>query len=119
MLAQGMEGIHVDLVDIGALLAVDLDIDEMLVHELSNLGILETLMGHYMAPVTSGITDRQKHRLVLCTGTGEGIVAPRLPMNRVVSMLEKVWAGFVPEKILVHRPFWHEAGVRSTSIAVG
>ena len=59
MLAECMEGVHVDFVDIGALLAINLDIDKMLVHELSSFSIFETLMGHYMAPVTSCITDRQ------------------------------------------------------------
>lgn len=40
-------------------------------------------------------------------------------MNRVVSVLEKVWAGFVSEKILLHALFLHELGARSTGIAVG
>jgi hypothetical protein len=34
-------GFHVDRVDVGALLTVDLDIDEVVVHQAGRLGVLE------------------------------------------------------------------------------
>ena len=45
-------------VDVGTFLAVDLDIDEMLVHQPGDGLVLEAFVGHDMAPVTGGIADR-------------------------------------------------------------
>jgi hypothetical protein len=49
--------LHVDRVDIGALLAVDLDVDEVVVHVGGGLRILEGLTLHHVAPVAGGIAD--------------------------------------------------------------
>src|SRR6202020_3020054 len=51
LLAQRMERGHVYVVDIRPLLAVDLDVDEELVHETSRFRILERLVRHHVAPV--------------------------------------------------------------------
>ena len=48
-------------------------------------------MRHDMAPVTGGITDREKDRLVLLARFREGFFAPWIPVHRIVSVLEKVW----------------------------
>ena len=45
-------------VDVGTLLAVDLDVDEKLVHQPGDGLVLEAFVGHDMAPVTGGIADR-------------------------------------------------------------
>ena len=52
---QGMGGL-VDLVEVGTLLAVDLDVDEVLVHHVRGVGVLEGLVRHHVAPVAGGIT---------------------------------------------------------------
>ena len=43
-----------------------------------------------MAPVAGGIADADKDRLVLPAGAGEGLVAPRIPIHRVMLVLEEV-----------------------------
>jgi hypothetical protein len=54
----------VDLVEVGSFFAIDLDIDEALVHRLRHGGIFERLVRHHVAPVTGGIADRQQDGLV-------------------------------------------------------
>ena len=49
---------HIDRVNVRAFFPVHLDIDEQLVHQVSDGGIFETFMGHDMAPMTSGVADR-------------------------------------------------------------
>src|SRR5690606_18658657 len=43
---QGLDRLHVDLVDVGTLLAVDLHVDEQLVHAGRNGGVFERLVRH-------------------------------------------------------------------------
>ena len=64
MLAHQVQRVHVDRVDIGPLLAIDLDVDEVLVHQRRDLRVLEALMRHHVAPVAGGVADRQQDRLV-------------------------------------------------------
>ena len=57
---------HVDLVEVGPLFAVDLDVDEVLVHERAAIaGIRERLALHHVAPVAGRVADREEDRLVL------------------------------------------------------
>jgi len=102
MRAQSMDGIHVDLVDIRPLFTVDLDIDEMLVHQLSRERILKALVRHDMAPVAGGIANREEDGLVLCTGVLECGITPWIPVNGVMLVLQQVRAGFVFEEIFAH-----------------
>ncbi|MBB4651535.1 hypothetical protein GGQ99_003302 [Aminobacter niigataensis] len=60
LLAHAGERCHVYLVDVGPLLAVDLDVNEEPVHDLSNFGILEAFVRHDMAPMAGGITDGEQ-----------------------------------------------------------
>ena len=92
-LAQHLQRLHVDRVDIGPLLAVDLDVDEQLVHERRHFRRLEALVRHDMAPVAGGIADRQQDRPVGALGLGERRLAPRPPMHGVVGMLQQVGTG--------------------------
>jgi hypothetical protein len=103
LLAKGMQGIHIDLVDVGALLAIDFDADEVLVHDRSRLVVLEALVGHDMAPVAGRIADRQGNRLVLAGGELERPGAPGLPVDRIVLVLEQIGAGFAVE-FVSHAP---------------
>ena len=68
--AAGALGKHVvrglvDLVEIGTLLAIHLDVHEQPVHGGRNLRVLEGLVCHHMAPVAGGVADRKQDRLVL------------------------------------------------------
>ncbi len=57
LLAQGMQRAHVDGVDIGPLLPVDLDVHEQLVHDGRRRFVLEALVRHDVAPMAGGIAD--------------------------------------------------------------
>ena len=87
---HGLDGLHVDGVDVGPLLAVDLDVDEQLVHHRGGVLVLERLVGHDVAPVAGRVADREQDGLVLGAGPGERLVAPRVPVDRVVGVLAQV-----------------------------
>ena len=93
------DGLHVDAVHVGALLAVDLDVDEALVHEHGRLVVLERLVLHHVAPVACGVPDREQNRPVRFARAHEGFVAPRVPVDRVVRVLEEVRAGLTCEPV--------------------
>ena len=95
------DGVHVDRVDVRPLLAVDLDADEVLVHQRGGRLVLERLVLHDVAPVAGRVADREQDRLVLGAGARERLLAPRVPVHRVVGVLEEVGAGFLREA--VHR----------------
>ncbi len=94
-----LNGGHVDVVEVGALLAVHLDRHEALVHERGDLGVLERLALHDVAPVTGGVADREEDRLVLVPGPLERLGSPRVPVDRVVGVLKQVWTRLVREAI--------------------
>ncbi len=83
---------HVDVVDVGALLSIDLDGDVVFVDVPRDLHVLEGLALHDMAPVTRGVTYRQKHRLSVTPCPVEGLISPRVPIDRIVGVLKQVRA---------------------------
>ena len=66
----------VDLIEVGALLAIDLDAHEVLVHERRDRLVLEALALHDVAPVAGRVADREEDRLVTALGLAR---APRRP----------------------------------------
>ena len=62
---HALDGLHVERVDVGALLAVDLHAHEALVHQRRRARVLEGLALHHVAPVAGGVADRDEQRLVL------------------------------------------------------
>ena len=92
-------GGHVDAVDVGPLLPVDLHADEVLVHLRRGRLVLERLVGHHVAPVAGGVADRHQHRDVAPPRLGEGVGPPLLPVDRVVGVLEQVRAGGAGEAV--------------------
>ena len=91
--------LHVDRVDVGALLAVDLDVDEVLVHVGGGLVVLEGLALHHVAPVAGRVADREQDRPVLLAGPLQRLGAPGVPVDRVVAVLEQVGAGLLGEAV--------------------
>jgi hypothetical protein len=71
-----MQGIHVDLINVGTFFAVDLDIDEKLVHHPRGRLILKRFMCHNVAPVTGGVTDRQQYWLIGTLGLVQRFGSP-------------------------------------------
>ncbi len=94
-----LDGLHVEGVDVGALLAVDLDADEVLVHERRGLGVLEALALHHVAPVAGRVADREEDRQVVDAGVLEGFRAPRAPVDRVAGVLQQVRGGLVRQRV--------------------
>jgi hypothetical protein len=91
--------VHVDAVQVGALLAVDLDADEVLVHHRGRLGVLERLVRHHVAPVAGGVADRQQDRLVLLAGPLQRLRPPRVPVDGVPGVLQQVRAGLLDQPV--------------------
>ena len=101
---QRDDGVHVDRVEVRPLFAVDLDGDEVLVQDACGQLVLEGLPLHHVAPVARGVADREHDRAVLVTRTGEGLVAPRVPVDRVVLVLQEIRRRLVGEAVhLRHR----------------
>src|SRR5262249_14383407 len=75
-LAEVMQRRHVDLVDVGAFLAVHFDVDEEIVHHLRGCRVLEALVRHDVTPMAGGVTDREPDRPVGGTCPGDGPVCP-------------------------------------------
>ena len=99
LLAQKVKGRHVDLVDVGALFAIDFDVDEQVVHHRGGGVVFETLVGHDVAPMAGGIADRQQDWLAGTLGFAEGVGAPRAPVDGIVLVLKEVGARFVRQAI--------------------
>ena len=91
--AHRLSRAHVDGVDVGPFLAVDLDAHEEFVHERRDLGVLERFVRHHVAPVTRAVADGEQHGTVVGASGGKRRVAPRVPVDRVTGVLEEIRAG--------------------------
>ncbi|GIW06514.1 MAG: hypothetical protein KatS3mg060_1319 [Dehalococcoidia bacterium] len=89
---HGLHRRHINLVNIRAFLPIHLDIDEQIVHQGGNLLILEGLTLHHVAPVAGRIPNGKQDRLVFLFGTSQCFVAPGIPVDRVVRVLQQVGA---------------------------
>ena len=98
---------HVDVVDVRPLLAIDLHVDEELVHPVGDVGVLERFVRHHVAPVAGGVADRKQDRAVAALRLRQGFGAPRAPMDGIVGVLQQVGRGRVAEQVA--------AGVHSRS----
>ena len=90
---------HVDRVEVGTLLAVDLDRDEPVVQVAGGRLVLERLAFHHVAPVAGRIADRQEDRAVEELRPGQRVGSPGEPIDRVVRVLEQVRAGLSGEAV--------------------
>src|SRR5258708_9320033 len=98
--AKMVQGRHVDLVDVGPLLAVDFDVDEQLVHDGSDPFVFEAFMRHDMAPVAGCVADREQDRLVALLGFAERVRTPRPPVDRIGLVLQQIRARLMGEAVL-------------------
>ena len=87
---QRLHRLHVDGVDVGPLLAVDLDVDEGAVHLGCRRLVLERLVGHHVAPVARGVAHAEQDRDLTAARRGERLIAPLVPVDRVGGMLAEV-----------------------------
>src|SRR5690606_11789498 len=70
-----------------------------LVHVGRGFRVLERLALHHVAPVAGGVADRQQDRPILRTRPGERLLAPGIPVDRVVLVLEEVRARLLGQAI--------------------
>ena len=99
VLGKAVQRRHVDGVDVGALLAVDFDVDEQLVHHRRGGGVLEALVRHHVAPVAGGIANRQQDRPAAPLGLRQCLGSPRPPVDRVVLVLQEIGAHLAAEAV--------------------
>ena len=103
LLAERMKCRHVDLIDVRPLLAIDLDVDEEVVHHRRDRRVLEAFMRHHVAPVARGVADREQDRLVARLRGGERLRSPRPPLDGIMAVLQEIGARLVGEAIFVRR----------------
>ena len=90
---------HVQLIEVGSLLAVELDAHEQLVHDRRSFVMLEALPFHDVAPVAGAVADGQKDRHFTPTRLRERFLAPGAPCDGVVRVLQQVRAGGVDQVV--------------------
>ena len=106
-------------VDVGTLLAIHLDGDEVAAELLADGRLLERLVRHHVTPVARRIADREKDRLVFAARPFERLLAPRIPVHGILCVLAEVRARF-PGKAIhpaiicrasnagIHSPWRHD-----------
>ena len=75
----------------------------MMIEQLGNFYIVEAFNLHHMTPVTGGVTDREKNRLVLCLSCSEGLITPGEPVHWIVCVLQQIGRIFFNQPIYEYR----------------
>jgi hypothetical protein len=88
-----LQRIHVIGVDVGQFLAIDLHGDEPVVEQRGERLVLEGLVGHHVAPMAGGVTDRDQEGHVPAGRLGEGVLRPHPPVDGIVGVRAEVGAG--------------------------
>ena len=81
---------HVGRIYVRSFLSIYLDGYENLVYETGHLFIFKGLPLHYMAPMTGGVSNREKHRFVFFPGFVKGFVTPWVPVYGIIGVLEEI-----------------------------
>ena len=105
----------VDLVEVGPLLAVDLDVDEERVHRRARSPHPRTTRAPSRG--TSGRRSSRSKAGSACSALragGERLVAPGLPVDRIVRVLAQVRAGFAGEAVGHDGAFGFFGSLRAT-----
>ena len=84
--------LHVDRVDVRALLAVHLDAHVVLVEVRRGRLVLERLVGHHVAPVAGGVPDGEQNWCITALRLGERFGSPLPPIHRILRVLEQIGA---------------------------
>src|SRR5208282_6254974 len=84
-------------VDLGMLVAVDLDRNKMLEQQTGDLGVRVRALVHDVAPVTPGGSDVEQDRSSGPFGQLERLGPPRVPLDRLLGRASKVGGGAVRE----------------------
>jgi hypothetical protein len=98
---RGLHERHVDPIDIRPLFAIDLDRNEQIVEDARHAFALERLALHHVAPMARRVADGKENRLARRLRSVERLRAPRIPVNRVVRMLQQV-GGLLARETIGH-----------------
>nr|POF17731.1 hypothetical protein CFP56_13143 [Quercus suber] len=90
--AGGLLEVHVLAVDVRALLAIELDGDEVLVEQLRDARVRERLGRHHVAPVARRVPDAHEQQPVRALRQRDRLGAPELPGRRVAHVRAHVGA---------------------------
>src|SRR5207245_7689071 len=60
------------------------------------------LAGHHMTPVTGAVADAEQDRFVLLARAGQRLRAPRIPVDRILRMLQQIRTGLLREAVRHH-----------------
>jgi hypothetical protein len=94
---------HVNAIHIGSLFTIDFNVHKLAIHDFGGGSIFEGLMRHDVAPVTGGITDREKNGFVFASRFFERLLPPGKPFHRVIGVLQQVGRLLVSQSV---RPSW-------------
>ena len=61
---HALDGAHVDRVEVGSFLPIDLDVHEVPIHEIGRRRVLERLPLHHVAPMARRVTDGKQNRSI-------------------------------------------------------
>ena len=114
---EGQQRRHVDSVHVGTFFPIHLDVDEVPVHQVRDAGVLEHLPLHHVAPVAGRVADGEEDGTVLLAGQAERLLAPWVPIHRVVGVLQKVGALFLDQP--VRTALGDFLGARRADLAAG
>ncbi len=89
-------GGHIDVVDVGPLFAIDLDVDEVGVHHASDVFVLKDQPLHHVAPVAAAIADREKDRFAFPLGLLKDLGRPGVPVDWIVRVQQQIGTGLAP-----------------------
>src|SRR6266480_7181664 len=99
LLCKGLHGLHIDFVYIWSFFTIYFNRDKMLIHEASDVFILEGFALHDMAPVAGRVANTEQDGFVLLLRLLQGFFAPWVPIYGVVRVLQEVWACLVDEPV--------------------
>src|SRR6185503_2132033 len=85
---NGLHRLHIYMIEVGPLLSVDLDIDEVFIHKGSRFRMLDTFPLHHMTPVTGRIANADQDGLVFLPGLLQCFIPPWIPIYGVMGMLQ-------------------------------
>ena len=94
-----LNGIHVNGVHVWPFFAIYFDVDKQLVHYCCGLDVFKAFVCHDVAPMAGRVTHRKQDGNVATFGHFKGLFTPRIPVDRVVTVLAQIWAGFIFETI--------------------
>lgn len=99
MSGHGLADVHVEGVDIWALLAINFDADEVLIQEAGHFRVGEGFPFHHMAPMAGGVANGEEYGFILLPGALKGFCCPWVPINGVVGVLAEVETLFVCQSV--------------------